>query len=405
MIDRWIVDSEPSTRYPIFTRGNVGEVFPDPVAPLTRRPHHVVRRARLARRLDALRCVRPRRVRRRTTTRSSASSAATATSTCRSRGSSASVRPASPPSRSTTSCGASMPGVPPYAPQPTDESPAHTERISADAGVGADRRVAARAADGRATCSTSYATTRPDLDAAERHAARGSRPRADRRALPSICSGSTSSRRTARPSPSASSSRCARRSGRSGDMLKLMAGVGDVESAAPSYAMWKLSRLDPASDEFKIGFAEFLNDYGARARTSGRFGRRRGRPIPTWRWSRSTRCAAARIPRRRSATRRPARTSANRSAPRSPRLLEGDSENHGQFVAALRAATIFLAGRERSKTNAIRLVHEMRLAMHELGRRYVERGIFDAPNNYGMVRWDELDQLVADPGIAHGRPA
>src|SRR5437762_13750992 len=35
VIDRWVVDSEPSTRYPIFTRGNVGEVFPDPVAPLS----------------------------------------------------------------------------------------------------------------------------------------------------------------------------------------------------------------------------------------------------------------------------------------------------------------------------------------------------------------------------------
>src|SRR3954454_14718858 len=35
MIDRWIVDTQPSKRYPIFTRGNVGEVFPDPVAPLT----------------------------------------------------------------------------------------------------------------------------------------------------------------------------------------------------------------------------------------------------------------------------------------------------------------------------------------------------------------------------------
>ena len=58
---------------------------------------------------------------------------------------------------------------------------------------------------------------------------------------------------------------------------------------------------------------------------------------------------------------------------------------------------IFLAGRERSKTNAIRLTHELRLLMHELGGRYVERGVFDRPNNFGMVRWDELDTLVADP--------
>jgi pyruvate,water dikinase len=78
-------------------------------------------------------------------------------------------------------------------------------------------------------------------------------------------------------------------------------------------------------------------------------------------------------------------------------MVEGDPETHGQFVAALRAATVFLAGRERSKTNAIRLTHEMRLAMYELGRRYVERGHFDAANTFGMVRWDELDQLVDDP--------
>src|SRR3954467_10257579 len=52
--------------------------------------------------------------------------------------------------------------------------------------------------------------------------------------------------------------------GRPGDFLKLMAGVGDVESAAPSYAMWKLSRLAPDSDEFKSAFEAFVHDYGAR---------------------------------------------------------------------------------------------------------------------------------------------
>src|SRR4029079_10564393 len=34
MAERWIVDTDPSARYPIFTRGNVGEVFPDPVTPM-----------------------------------------------------------------------------------------------------------------------------------------------------------------------------------------------------------------------------------------------------------------------------------------------------------------------------------------------------------------------------------
>src|SRR5438105_7852685 len=31
----WVVDNEPSRRYPIYTRGNVGEVFPEAVAPLS----------------------------------------------------------------------------------------------------------------------------------------------------------------------------------------------------------------------------------------------------------------------------------------------------------------------------------------------------------------------------------
>src|SRR5438309_5612398 len=31
----WVVDDAPSRRFPIYTRGNVGEVFPDVVSPLS----------------------------------------------------------------------------------------------------------------------------------------------------------------------------------------------------------------------------------------------------------------------------------------------------------------------------------------------------------------------------------
>src|SRR6185436_10325003 len=34
-LEPWIVGSNPSKRYPLWTRANVGEVFPDPVAPFT----------------------------------------------------------------------------------------------------------------------------------------------------------------------------------------------------------------------------------------------------------------------------------------------------------------------------------------------------------------------------------
>ena len=33
--ERWVADSNLSARFPIYTRANVGEVFPDPVTPLT----------------------------------------------------------------------------------------------------------------------------------------------------------------------------------------------------------------------------------------------------------------------------------------------------------------------------------------------------------------------------------
>ena len=35
-MERWVCDTVPSTRFPLYTRANVGEVFPDPVFPFTR---------------------------------------------------------------------------------------------------------------------------------------------------------------------------------------------------------------------------------------------------------------------------------------------------------------------------------------------------------------------------------
>ncbi len=46
--------------------------------------------------------------------------------------------------------------------------------------------------------------------------------------------------------------------------LTLITGVGDVDSALPSREMWKLSRLDPDSDEFRRAFDAFLAEYGSR---------------------------------------------------------------------------------------------------------------------------------------------
>ena len=34
----WVADMEPSTRYPLYTRGNTGEVFPNVITALTGTP-------------------------------------------------------------------------------------------------------------------------------------------------------------------------------------------------------------------------------------------------------------------------------------------------------------------------------------------------------------------------------
>ena len=72
----------------------------------------------------------------------------------------------------------------------------------------------------------------------------------------------------------------------------------------------------------------------------------------------------------------------------------GDAEAQGQLAAAIGCSTAWLPGRERTKTNCIRLIHEMRMSMREIGRRMVERGAFDEIEDFGFVRAAEIDVLL-----------
>jgi pyruvate,water dikinase len=75
-------------------------------------------------------------------------------------------------------------------------------------------------------------------------------------------------------------------------------------------------------------------------------------------------------------------------------LVAADLEASGQLAAAIRCSAAWLPGRERTKTNCIRLIHEMRMPMRELGRRMVERGAFDEIEDFGFVRVAEIDTLI-----------
>lgn len=212
--------------------------------------------------------------------------------------------------------------------------------------------------------------------------------------------------------------------GRPTDVLKLIAGVGDVESAAPSMAMWELGRLaagspqlgaefdqgtkgldarlrsaaaagDGPAAEFVARFDEFLFRYGCRGPNEWET------RSPTWETEPDLALAAIDRMRLADPSQSPAKGNEARAAEREAlgteiaAMVEGDPEAHGQFLAALSAARVFAAGRERTKTNAIKLVHEMRVALHTIGHRATADGRMNNHQDYGLLTRPELEAFIA----------
>ena len=173
--------------------------------------------------------------------------------------------------------------------------------------------------------------------------------------------------------------------------MPLIAGIGQVDSAEPSYAMWALSRLEPTGEQFDEGFEEFLVEFGSRGPNEWEA------RSPTW--ETHPNIALAAIDRMRQAP-----DAADPSAHQRQRLVAGDPETHGQLAAAIAASGAWLPARERTKTNNIRLIQEIRVPMRELGRRFVERGVFDEVEDFGFVLFDEIDDLLGPtPGVLTDR--
>lgn len=204
--------------------------------------------------------------------------------------------------------------------------------------------------------------------------------------------------------------------------IRLLAGI-EVDSSAPSHAMWELGRaacrsavvseaLDagPANAlaslraddraeavEFMAGFDRFLADHGSR-------GQNEYDPM-SWSWELQPTAALAAIDlmRRSDDAQAPSVRSTAATAERDRLVadirdrLAGDAEAAGAFEAALNSSMLFLAGRERAKTNVVAVINEIRVALHEFGRRLVERGVFDDPRVVFMATADELDALRHDP--------
>ncbi len=209
--------------------------------------------------------------------------------------------------------------------------------------------------------------------------------------------------------------------------LKLMAGYGDVESAAPSMAMWQLGREAAASPGVTALFAAGIDDLDGRLRAAAAdgsdesishfvgevdeflhyFGSRGPNEwevrSPTWETDPNIALAAIDRMRLSDDSAAPQGHNEELAAEReaiSARMLEmlaADPETQGKFAMALSSAKIFMPGRERTKTNCVKLIQEARMAAREIGRRATEAGTAPSPISLSMLTRAEQDQFLADP--------
>ena len=180
--------------------------------------------------------------------------------------------------------------------------------------------------------------------------------------------------------------------------LHLITGVGDVDSALPSRAMWQLSRLDADSPEFEAGFDSFLFEYGSRGPNEWDI------ISDVWETKPELALSLIGVMRKQGADGDPAARSAVAATERLAvtaqirDALAGDAEALAQFEAGLVSAHSYLAGRERAKTNIIKVINEVRVAFRELARRHAV-GVTE----FHMLLDDELEAFLNSPDDFHTR--
>ena len=210
--------------------------------------------------------------------------------------------------------------------------------------------------------------------------------------------------------------------GESDKLGDLLSGLGGVDSAAPSFAMWKMGRLVAASDElttifdgglatvldavdasdspdakqFRIDFDDFLYKYGSRAPNEWdiRSDSWETKPVLALMAINGMRLspddADPELILERNQAKRIALTA--ELADKMP-----DADTRQSFLDAAKSITKFMPWRERTKTSCVKVMGEMRAALYELGHRMVARGVMDDHHDITMLLDTELDDFAADP--------
>jgi pyruvate,water dikinase len=410
---RWPVDNDPSARFPIYTRANIGEVFPDVVMPLSWTlwgiPHSEPGWRQALCNLGAfdLDEFTPDRMEMLSVFGGYGYLNVSASRIFGRRA------PGLSPEAIDASFFGEQPDVPPYAERPEDVSARHETALGETIGWVLSAPALPELLEARARL-IALRDARPDLGALDDRALFErcfSLCEADWEPLwvrhimatyhSMIPSGVIAQICTAVGLPQVAAD--------------ILAVAGEVDSALPAKRLWQLSRLvhdstclgahfndgveglrgriaadpQPQAQEFRFAFEAFLREFGFRGPNEWEVASR------CWELDPTAPLSAIDLMRRSDGTASPTARMAERLRAREAAIsdvrqrLAGEAELSAQFDAATAAAGVFFAARERTRSNCALLTHEMRMPMWELGRRYCERGIFSRPNDFALFMVDE----------------
>jgi pyruvate,water dikinase len=202
--------------------------------------------------------------------------------------------------------------------------------------------------------------------------------------------------------------------------IRLIGHAGDVDSALPSFALWDLSRvvradagLTAAFDkgeeglldrlrqdhpDFATRFDRFVHEFGYRGPSEWDIG------VHTW--ETQPELPLALIGRLRqldddaspSLRREQRAEDAAAALQQALKILGSNDEAVQTLHLAIASSRRFAAWRERGKTSAVKVLHEVRAPLFELGRRLTANGELDHPQQVFMALESELDLLATHAG-------
>ena len=204
---------------------------------------------------------------------------------------------------------------------------------------------------------------------------------------------------------------------RSDDVVKLLSGIGDVDSADIGRELWKLSRmirssselsklfdqgvsenlLEQCSNDFSEAFAAFLYNHGSRGPNEWDIG------AHTYETNPELALSMLNAMRQQADSADPElaihRNSEIRENLRTEftEIFSGNEEASAMFAAGMQAGEVWLAARERQKSTIVKPIHEIRLCFRELGSRLVADGTLEDTDLIFMLLEDELDDFISNP--------